>query len=31
MWEEDNLLNFGTIILRDNVHEMHYISIEVGI
>ena len=30
MWEEDNLLNFGTIILRDNVLEMHYISIEVG-
>jgi len=29
-WEEDNLLNFGTIILRDNVLEMHYISIEVG-
>ena len=31
MWEEDNLLNFGTIILRDNVPEMHYISIDIGI
>ncbi|MFB5597704.1 MAG: UPF0182 family protein [Nitrosopumilaceae archaeon] len=30
MWEEDNLLNFGTIIVRENVPEMHYISIEVG-
>jgi len=31
MWEEDNFLNFGTIILRDNVPEMHYISIDIGI
>lgn len=30
MWQEDTKLNFGTLILRDNVPEMHYISIEVG-
>ena len=30
LWEEGNTLNFGTIIIRDNVPEMHYISIEVG-
>ena len=30
MWEEDNVFNFGTIIIRENIAEMHYISIEVG-
>jgi len=30
LWEEGNTLNFGTIIIRDNVPEVHYISIEVG-
>jgi uncharacterized membrane protein (UPF0182 family) len=30
MWETDDLLNFGTIMVVDNVPEMHYISIEVG-
>ena len=30
MWEQDNVLNFGTIIIRENIAEMHYISIEVG-
>ncbi|HET6518012.1 MAG TPA: UPF0182 family protein, partial [Nitrosopumilaceae archaeon] len=30
LWEDDDVFNFGTIILRDNVPEMHYISIEVG-
>ena len=30
MWEKDDLVNFGTIILIDGVPEMHYISIEVG-
>jgi hypothetical protein len=30
LWEDGNVLNFGTIIVRDNVLEVHYISIEVG-
>jgi len=30
LWEDSNVFNFGTIIVRDNVPEMHYISIEVG-
>jgi hypothetical protein len=30
MWEEDNVINFGTIILVENIPEMHYISIEIG-
>jgi len=30
MWEEDNIINFGFIISRDNIPELHYISIEVG-
>jgi len=30
MWEEENVLNFGTIFIRENIPEMHYISIEVG-
>ena len=30
MWEQDNVFNFGTIIIRENIAEMHYISIEVG-
>ena len=30
MWENDDLLNFGTIVIVDGVPEMHYISIEVG-
>jgi len=29
-WEEGNTLNFGTIIIRENVPHLHYISIEVG-
>ena len=31
LWEDDNVLNFGTIIVRDSIPEMHYIAIEVGI
>ena len=31
LWEDDNVLNFGTIIIRDGVPEMHYIAIGVGI
>ena len=30
MWQEDNVVNFGTIIIKDNVPEMHFIAIEVG-
>ena len=30
MWEENNIINFGTVLIRENVAEMHYISIEVG-
>jgi len=30
IWEEDNLLNIGTIVIVESIPEMHYISIEVG-
>ena len=30
MWEEGNTINFGTIIIKDSIPEMHYIAIEVG-
>jgi len=30
MWQEENNLNIGTIIVKDNIPEMHYVSIEVG-
>lgn len=30
MWEEDDILNFGTIVVVQNIPEMHYITIEVG-
>ena len=30
MWEEDNIINLGTIVLVESIPEMHYISIEVG-
>ncbi len=30
MWEEDNILNLGTIVIVESIPEMHYISIEVG-
>ena len=30
MWEEENRLNIGTILVKDGIPEMHYISIEVG-
>ena len=31
MWEEDNTFNFGTIIIKDTIPELHYIAIEIGI
>lgn len=30
VWEENNSINFGTIFAKDNILEMHYVSIEVG-
>jgi len=30
IWEEEDVLNIGTIILVESIPEMHYISIEVG-
>ncbi|MDE1866391.1 MAG: UPF0182 family protein [Thaumarchaeota archaeon] len=30
LWQENNTLNLGTIIVVNNVPELHYISIEVG-
>ena len=30
IWEEDDVLKIGTIILVESIPEMHYISIEVG-
>ena len=30
MWEDDDVLNFGTIVVVQNIPEMHYITIEVG-
>jgi len=30
IWEENNLLNIGTIVIVESIPEMHYISIEVG-
>jgi hypothetical protein len=30
MWQEENNLNIGTILVKDGISEMHYVSIEVG-
>ena len=30
MWEENNNLNAGTVLVKDGIPEIHYISIEVG-
>lgn len=30
MWQENNTLNLGTIVVVNSVPELHYISIEVG-
>ena len=30
MWQEDTNLNIGTIVVKDNIPEMHYISIAIG-
>ncbi len=30
VWEEDNVINLGTIVVVESIPEMHYISIEIG-
>ena len=30
MWQEENNLNIGTVFVKDDVPEIHYVSIEVG-
>ena len=30
MWQEGNNLNVGTVLVKDEVAEIHYVSIEVG-
>ncbi len=30
IWEQDDAFNFGTIIVKDGITQLHYISIEVG-
>jgi len=30
MWQEDTNLNIGTIIVKDNIPEIHYVSISIG-
>ncbi len=30
MWEEDNNVHIGTVVIREDIPEMYYISIEVG-
>ncbi len=30
LWEDEDGLNIGTIVVRDGIPEMHYVSIEVG-
>ena len=30
MWQEENNLNVGTILVKDKIPEIHYVSIEVG-
>ncbi|MFB5621328.1 MAG: hypothetical protein ACE5Q7_00155 [Candidatus Nitrosomaritimum yanchengensis] len=31
MWEENNRINIGTIVVKDSIPEMHYVAIEVGV
>jgi len=30
MWEENAILNIGTVYVKDGLPEIHYVSIEVG-
>ena len=30
MWEENNVISVGTIVVKDDLPQIHYISIEVG-
>jgi len=31
MWEENKQLNIGTIVIKDNIPEMHYVSVDIGV
>ena len=31
IWEEENRVNIGTIVVKEGIPEMHFISIEVGV
>ena len=30
MWQEENNLNIGTIVVKDSIPEMYYVSVEIG-
>jgi len=30
MWEENKQLNIGTILVKDSIPEMHYVSVDIG-
>lgn len=30
MWEQNNIINLGTVVIVESIPQMHYISIEVG-
>ena len=30
VWDDDNYVNVGTIIVKDDIPEMHYVTVEVG-
>ena len=30
IWEDETILNVGTVLVRDGIAELHYVSIEVG-
>jgi hypothetical protein len=30
MWQEENNLNVGTVLVKDGIAEIHYVSVEVG-
>jgi hypothetical protein len=30
LWQEGDTVNIGTILIVDNVPELHYVSVEIG-
>jgi hypothetical protein len=30
MWQEENNLNVGTVLVKEGIAEIHYVSVEVG-